>query len=189
MEASRTFAREYISALRNLPQIVKYTCFRRRTLDEELQEVRFPHTVIQGQPCKRRGSACIKQCQPAALGRAAAANPLLAPALQALVRGSMRKAIGGWDLLFLGLGIVIGSGWAQLTGMAAQHYAGCACKHPATGAVAGQPGQQHAAATWPPAGRQPCTLSASQSTPSARLRCTLRMPRLTQAVCRRQLHV
>jgi hypothetical protein len=56
--------------------------------------------------------------------------PLLFPAhrclccVQAVLRGSLRKAFGGLDLLLLGLGIVIGSGWAQLTGSAAQQYAG-----------------------------------------------------------------
>jgi hypothetical protein len=46
------------------------------------------------------------------------------PTLQALLRGSLRKAFGGLDLWLLGLGIVIASGWAQLTGSAAQQYAG-----------------------------------------------------------------
>eukprot|EP00887_Chlorella_sp_A99_P006247 scaffold3.g6247.t1 len=39
---------------------------------------------------------------------------------EAVLRGSLRKAFGRWDLLFLGLGIVIGSGWAQLTAETAQ---------------------------------------------------------------------
>jgi hypothetical protein len=46
--------------------------------------------------------------------------------VQALLRGSLCKAFGGFGLLMLGLGIVIGSGWAQLSGMAGQQYAGCA---------------------------------------------------------------
>ena len=44
--------------------------------------------------------------------------------MQALLRGSLRKAFSGFGLLFLGLGIVIGSGWAQLSGSTAQQYAG-----------------------------------------------------------------
>ena len=43
--------------------------------------------------------------------------------LQALLRGSLRKAFGAFDLLSLGLGIVIASGWTQLSGTAAR-YAG-----------------------------------------------------------------
>ena len=57
----------------------------------------------------------LPACQPAPTSHLSA---------QALLRGSLRKAFGGFDLLFLGLGIVIGSGWAQLTGMAAQTFAG-----------------------------------------------------------------
>jgi hypothetical protein len=49
---------------------------------------------------------------------------LLSNTLQALLRGSLRKAFGAFDLLCLGLGVVIGTGWAQLTGTAAQQYAG-----------------------------------------------------------------
>ena len=49
--------------------------------------------------------------------------PLLAVE-QALLRGSLRKAFGMFDLLCLGLGIVIGSGWGQLSGAAAELYAG-----------------------------------------------------------------
>lgn len=53
-------------------------------------------------------------------------QPLSPPApLQALLRGSLRKAFAGFDLWMLGLGLVIGSGWAQLTGSAGQQYAGC----------------------------------------------------------------
>lgn len=44
--------------------------------------------------------------------------------LQALLRGSMRKAFGGFDLWMLGLGLVVATGWATLTGSAAQQYAG-----------------------------------------------------------------
>jgi len=40
-----------------------------------------------------------------------------------MLRGSHRKALSGFDVLMLGLGVVIGSGWAQLTGTAAL-YAG-----------------------------------------------------------------
>lgn len=38
--------------------------------------------------------------------------------------GSLRKAFGRWGLLLLGLGIVIGSGWAQLSALTASEYAG-----------------------------------------------------------------
>ncbi len=76
----REFLRDYVQALLNTPQIFRRLAFRRRTLEEELQE--------------------------------------------ALLRGSLRKAFNGFDLLMLGLGIVIGSGWAQLTGTAAQQYSG-----------------------------------------------------------------
>lgn len=44
--------------------------------------------------------------------------------MQALLRGSLRKAFGAIDLWLLGLGIVVGGGWAQLTGVVAQQYAG-----------------------------------------------------------------
>lgn len=47
-----------------------------------------------------------------------------APALQALLRGSLRKAFNGFDLLCLGLGIVIGTGWGLLSGIAAETFAG-----------------------------------------------------------------
>ncbi|KAI7840220.1 hypothetical protein COHA_006002 [Chlorella ohadii] len=43
---------------------------------------------------------------------------------EALLRGSMRKAFGRFDLLMLGLGITVASGYAQLSGYAAQQYAG-----------------------------------------------------------------
>lgn len=76
----REFLRDYGHALVNTPEIFRRFAFRRRTLEEELQE--------------------------------------------ALLRGSLRKAFNGFDLLMLGLGIVIGSGWAQLTGTAAQEYSG-----------------------------------------------------------------
>lgn len=36
------------------------------------------------------------------------------PCPQAMLRGSLRKMFGPWDILFLGVGIVIGSGWAQV---------------------------------------------------------------------------
>ncbi|KAI3435769.1 hypothetical protein D9Q98_001827 [Chlorella vulgaris] len=74
------YIKEHIAALLQTHQTFKRIAFRRRTLEEELQE--------------------------------------------AVLRGSLRKAFGGLDLLLLGLGIVIGSGWAQLTGSAAQQYAG-----------------------------------------------------------------
>lgn len=54
-------------------------------------------------------------------------SPLPSPRMQALLRGSMRKAFGRFDLLMLGLGITVASGYAQLSGYAAQQYAGCAC--------------------------------------------------------------
>ncbi|KAL4419847.1 hypothetical protein ABPG75_006945 [Micractinium tetrahymenae] len=73
------WAREYVAALAQLPQIAKRHCFRRRTLQEELDE--------------------------------------------AMLRGGLRKAFGGLDVLMLGCGIVIGSGWAQLMGTSAL-YAG-----------------------------------------------------------------
>ena len=46
------------------------------------------------------------------------------PCAQALLRGSLRKAFGGFDLWMLGLGLVVASGWASLTGQAGQLYAG-----------------------------------------------------------------
>jgi hypothetical protein len=49
---------------------------------------------------------------------------LITITMQALLRGSLRKAFGGIDLWLLGLGIVVGGGWAQLTGVVAQQYAG-----------------------------------------------------------------
>ncbi|PSC68357.1 cationic amino acid transporter 1-like [Micractinium conductrix] len=76
----KAFARDYFSALLQLPQLFRRLAFRRRTLEEELNE--------------------------------------------ALLRGSLRKAFGMFDLLCLGLGIVIGSGWGQLSGAAAELYAG-----------------------------------------------------------------
>ena len=51
-------------------------------------------------------------------------TPTRPPLLQALLRGSMRKAFSGFDLLMLGLGITIASGWSQLSGYAAQQFAG-----------------------------------------------------------------
>ena len=90
-----------------MSQIFKRIAFRRRTLEEELQEVG-----------KQGGAAAWKCCPRASLRRPAHLSA------QALLRGSLRKAFGGFDLLCLGLGIVIGSGWAQLTGNAAQQYAG-----------------------------------------------------------------
>ena len=61
------------------------------------------------------------------LSAAAAAHRLPTPCrpnLQALLRGSMRKAFGGMDLWMLGLGLVVATGWATLSGSAAQQYAG-----------------------------------------------------------------
>jgi APA family basic amino acid/polyamine antiporter len=72
--------KEWFTAVKRTPQILKRMAFRRRTLEEELRE--------------------------------------------ALLRGSMRKAFGGFDLLMLGLGITVASGYAQLTGYAAQEFAG-----------------------------------------------------------------
>ncbi|EFN53780.1 hypothetical protein CHLNCDRAFT_58448 [Chlorella variabilis] len=73
--------KEYFAALRALPTILPRLVFRKRTLEEQLQE--------------------------------------------AMLRGSLRKAFGGFDVLCLGLGILIGSGWAQFTGTAGV-YAGTA---------------------------------------------------------------
>ena len=76
----REFLRDYGHALVNTPEIFRRFAFRRRTLEEELQE--------------------------------------------ALLRGSLRKAFNGFDLLMLGLGIVIGTGWGLLSGIAAETFAG-----------------------------------------------------------------
>lgn len=46
------------------------------------------------------------------MGPSAAAH--FPPRLQAMLRGSLQKMFGPWDTLFLGVGIVIGSGWAQV---------------------------------------------------------------------------
>ncbi|KAL4458381.1 hypothetical protein ABPG75_013246 [Micractinium tetrahymenae] len=43
---------------------------------------------------------------------------------EALLRGSLRKAFSGFDLFCLGLGIVIGTGWGLLSGLAAKTFAG-----------------------------------------------------------------
>ena len=50
-----------------------------------------------------------------------AAHPGLAdvcapPRLQASLRGSLRRAFGGWELLLFGIGIVIGNGVYSSTG-------------------------------------------------------------------------
>jgi hypothetical protein len=51
--------------------------------------------------------------------RANTYNPPWSPLRpQAMLRGSLRKTFGGFDVLCLGLGILIGSGWAQFTGTA-----------------------------------------------------------------------
>ena len=46
--------------------------------------------------------------------------------LQAMLRGALRKAFSGFDLLMLGLGIVMGTGAFTLTGQAQAQYAGYA---------------------------------------------------------------
>lgn len=46
-----------------------------------------------------------------------AAPPLSVWCLQALLRGSLRKAFNGFDLLCLGLGIVIGTGTVHCSAM------------------------------------------------------------------------
>lgn len=108
--SSKVLLQEYWEAIRQTPQIFKRTAFRRRTLEEELQEVGSPS----GTSAAQRASLCGTD------GSAGCASTIL----QALLRGSLRKAFGGLDLWLLGLGIVIASGWAQLTGTAAQEYAG-----------------------------------------------------------------
>ena len=67
---------------------------------------------------------------PASAPRMTSGSSFLLPTARASVvmRGSLRKAFSGFGLLMLGLGIVIGSGWAQLSGMAGQQYAGCAAR-------------------------------------------------------------
>jgi APA family basic amino acid/polyamine antiporter len=77
---SKAIVREWADAVLHTPQIFRRLAFRKRTLEEELQ--------------------------------------------QALLRGSMRKAFGGFDLWMVGLGLVVATGWATLSGSAAQYYAG-----------------------------------------------------------------
>jgi hypothetical protein len=43
---------------------------------------------------------------------------------QAMLRGSLRKVLHGFDLLMIGLGVVIGSGAFSLTGEGQALYAG-----------------------------------------------------------------
>ncbi len=153
------WAREYLSALARLPQIAKRHCFRRRTLQEELNEVSRvlrlapPETPWSGEdapghaslaksPTLRRqekgshqpschvGPTSPQSCLPVCLSsrRCAPHPPSFAPPVQAMLRGSLRQAFGGFDILMLGCGIVIGSGWSQLMGMAAL-YAGWVARH------------------------------------------------------------
>jgi len=80
-------------------------------------------------PCMKRGEGDnITHSQTTPVSPATTSRhpprPSAAASLQALLRGSLRKAFGGFDLLCLGLGIVISSGWGQLSGEAACHYAG-----------------------------------------------------------------
>lgn len=49
--------------------------------------------------------------------------------MQAMLRGNLRKTFTKFDLLMLGLGIVIGSGVFSLTGKAAALTAGYVCLH------------------------------------------------------------
>ena len=115
------FLREYGSAVLRVPQLFRRLAFRRRTLEEELQEVmllarwgcRFSLRLWAPHYPRRRRRRCRRRQPLATL-----------PCLQALLRGSLRKAFGMFDLLCLGLGIVIGSGWTQLTGSTAQQYSG-----------------------------------------------------------------
>lgn len=73
------WGKAYLSALAGLPDIFMRSAFRRRSLQNELNE--------------------------------------------AMMRGTLRKAFGAFDVVCLGLGVVIASGWAQLLGNAAL-YAG-----------------------------------------------------------------
>lgn len=69
-----------------------------------------------------------------------------------MLRGSLRKAFGGFDVLCLGLGILIGSGWAQFTGTAGVYAGwGCGCARRA---------QLLAAGAWPALARPPATLAS-----------------------------
>lgn len=44
---------------------------------------------------------------------------------EAMLRGALRRSFSGFDLLMLGLGIVIGTGAFTLTGQAQAQFAGC----------------------------------------------------------------
>lgn len=130
-------AHEWFGALRSLPSIAPRLLFRKRTLEEELQEVR--QLVVCGSGCAAAVAPPHLGCMHAsgavfpllqmhqrkfeqAAGRHTCQHlqsPLVAAApAQAMLRGSLRKTFGGFDVLCLGLGILIGSGWAQFTGTA-----------------------------------------------------------------------
>ena len=110
---------DWFTAVMQTPQILKRMAFRKRTLQEELQEA-----SSSAECCVHQRSAAAGCSSPLDSSCPPPAHPCRRN-LQALLRGSMRKAFGGFDLLMLGLGITIASGFAQLTGYAAQQYAGC----------------------------------------------------------------
>lgn len=83
---------EWAQAVLQTPQIFRRLAFRRRTLEEELQEVRLRRLQLPPPPT----AAATRRCQ-----------PLLQAPVQAALRGSLRKAFNGFALLCLGLGIVI----------------------------------------------------------------------------------
>lgn len=134
----REFLLEYGRALKNTPQIFRRIAFRRRTLEEELAEVREASMpcgpVVVALPCRLWGLAQEPgqaSAHPASFlsdGNSSEQRMMLSSAAchaaQALLRGSLRKAFNSFDLLCLGLGIVIGTGWGLLSGVAAETYAG-----------------------------------------------------------------
>ena len=121
---------DYADALLQAPQLLHRLAFRTRNLEDELQEARAGVGVGWRRDrllrATRRGGAALlwAGARPSPLRALTPAGRVPDRPLQALLRGNLQKAFGGYDLLLLGLGIVIGSGWAQLTGYAAVAVAG-----------------------------------------------------------------
>lgn len=110
IESQNDLFKEYIQAVLRTPELLRRLAFRTRTLEEELQEVRFLVSILPKNPIDQHRLTTSP-------------HPTT---MQAMLRGQLRQSFNKLDLLMLGTGIVIGSGVFQLTGLVAAVYAGSA---------------------------------------------------------------
>ena len=138
---------DYLAALRRTPQIFQRSGLRKRTLEDELSEVGWKkgrHASCLGCPAWLTLRACATQCAlarpwpgplwPAGRGPGPAPHrdrlhvphtPTHAVDIsQALLRGNLPRVFGLFGLIMLGLGITIGGGVWQLSGIVYSGLAG-----------------------------------------------------------------